>query len=129
VTFARIQREATYLGYVPEADLPGLTAGATVFVYPSLYEGFGFPVAQAMAAGAPVLTSNNSCLPEVTGDAAILIDPRSASEIAASLTRLFESESLQMELRTRGRARAELFRWEKCATESLQFFRSVCGSV
>jgi glycosyltransferase involved in cell wall biosynthesis len=129
VTFARTQREATYLGYVPEADLPGLTAGATVFVYPSLYEGFGFPVAQAMAAGVPVLTSNNSCLPEVTGDAAILIDPKSASEIAASLTRLFESESLRTELRARGRARAELFRWEKCATESLQFFRSVCGSV
>ena len=71
-TFARIEREATYLGYVPEADLPGLTAGATLFVYPSLYEGFGFPVAQAMAAGAPVITSNNSCLPEIAGDAALV---------------------------------------------------------
>src|SRR5208283_4773268 len=101
-TFARIEREATYLGYVPEADLPGLTAGATAFVYPSLYEGFGFPVAQAMAAGAPVITSNNSCLPEIVAGAAILLDPRSASEIAAALTRLFESESPRMELRARG---------------------------
>lgn len=128
-TFARVQSEATYLGYVPEGDLPGLTAGATVFVYPSLYEGFGFPVAQAMAAGVPVLTSNNSCLPEITGDAAILIDPRSASELAVSLTRLFESESLRTGLAASGRKRADLFRWEKCATQSLHFFRGVCGSV
>ena len=128
-TLARIEREATYLGYVPEGALPGLTAGATVFVYPSLYEGFGFPVAQAMAAGVPVLTSNNSCLPEITGDAAILVNPMSAAGIAAALTRMLESESLRMELRAGGKKRAELFRWEKCAIESLQFFRSVCGSV
>ena len=128
-TLARIEREATYLGYVPEERLPGLTAGATVFVYPSLYEGFGFPVAQAMAAGVPVLTSNNSCLPEITGDAAILIDPRSAAAIASSLTRMLESESLLADLAARGRMRADLFRWEKCATQSLHFFRGVCGSV
>jgi glycosyltransferase involved in cell wall biosynthesis len=127
-TFGRIEREASHLGYVPEADLPGLIAGATVFVYPSLYEGFGFPVAQAMAAGAPVLTSNNSCLPEIAGDAALLVDPRSAGEIASSLTRMLESESLRTDLVARGRKRADLFRWEKCATQSLQFFRSVCGS-
>lgn len=128
-TLARIEREATYLGYVPEEQLPGLTAGATVFVYPSLYEGFGFPVAQAMAAGAPVLTSNNSCLPEITGDAAILIDPRSAAAIASSLTRMLESESLLADLAARGRMRADLFRWERCATLSLHFFRGIYGSV
>jgi len=128
-TFARIEREAVYLGYVPEEELPGLIAGATVFVYPSLYEGFGFPVAQAMAAGTPVLTSNNSCLPEIVGDAAILVDPKSRAEIAASLTRMLETESLLASLAAHGRKRAELFHWEKCATESLQFFRSVCGSV
>jgi alpha-1,3-rhamnosyl/mannosyltransferase len=128
-TLARIEREAIYLGYVPEDELPGLTAGAMVFVYPSLYEGFGFPVAQAMAAGVPVLTSNNSCLPEITGGAAILIDPMSAAGIASSLTRMLESESLLADLAARGRMRADVFRWEKCATESLQFFRSVHGSV
>ena len=67
-----------YLGYVPEDELPGLMAGASAFVYPSLYEGFGFPVAQAMAAGVPVITSNTSCLPEVAGEGALLVDPRSA---------------------------------------------------
>jgi glycosyltransferase involved in cell wall biosynthesis len=128
-TFARIEREATYLGYVPEDDLPGLTAGAIVFVYPSLYEGFGFPVAQAMAASVPVLTSNNSCLPEITGGAAVLVDPKSAEEIAAGLTRMLESEALLADLSARGRMQADRFRWETCATESLQFFRSVCGSV
>jgi alpha-1,3-rhamnosyl/mannosyltransferase len=128
-TFARIEREATYLGYVPEGDLPGLTAGATVFVYPSLYEGFGFPVAQAMAAGVPVLTSNNSCLPEITGDAALLVNPMSAAGIASALTRMLESESLLADLAATGRMRADRFRWEKCATESIQFFRSVYGSV
>lgn len=128
-TLARIEREAAYLGYVPEEELPGLTAGAAVFVYPSLYEGFGFPVAQAMAAGVPVLTSNNSCLPEIVDDAAIRVDPKSAAEIASSLTRMLESESLREDLAARGRKRAELFRWEKCATQSLQFFRSVYGSV
>jgi alpha-1,3-rhamnosyl/mannosyltransferase len=128
-TFARIQCEAAYLGYVPESDLPGLTAGASAFVYPSLYEGFGFPVAQAMAAGAPVLTSNNSCLPEITGGAALLVDPKSPAEIAGALTQVFESQALREDLAKRGRKRAELFRWERCATESLHFFRSVCGSV
>jgi glycosyltransferase involved in cell wall biosynthesis len=124
-TLGRIQKEATYLGYVPEGDLPGLIAGATAFVYPSLYEGFGFPVVQAMAAGVPVVTSNNSCLPEIAGGAALLVDPRSAAEIAAALTRLFESESLRADLAGHGRKRADLFRWEKCARESLKFFRRV----
>ncbi|HEY4362603.1 MAG TPA: glycosyltransferase family 1 protein [Bryobacteraceae bacterium] len=124
---ARVRAEATYLGYVPEADLPGLVAGAAAFVYPSLYEGFGFPVVQAMAAGVPVVTSNTSCLPEIAGDAALLADPRSASEIAAQLTRLLESESLRDDLASRGRKRAERYRWEACATRSLEFFRSVAG--
>ncbi len=128
-TFVRIQREATYLGYVPESDLPGLTGGASAFVYPSLYEGFGFPVAQAMAAGAPVITSNNSCLPEITSDAALLIDPLSASEIAAALQRVLESPDLRTGLAARGRQRAARFRWQTCATESLQFFRGVAGSI
>ncbi len=127
-TRERIRAEATYLGYVPEADLPGLIAGAALFVYPSLYEGFGFPVAQAMAAGAPVVTSNTSCLPEITGDAAALVDPRSAGEIAAALTRLLESEAQRAELSERGRQRARRYRWESCAAQSLEFFRGIASS-
>jgi len=126
-TMARVRAETKYLGYVPESDMPGLTAGATVFVYPSLYEGFGFPPVQAMAAGTPVVTSNNSCLPEVVGDAALLADAQSPSEIAAQITRLLESDSLRAQLSIRGRERANLFRWENCADRSLSFFRRVLG--
>jgi glycosyltransferase involved in cell wall biosynthesis len=126
-TLARIRAEAAYLGYVPEADLPGLVAGATAFVYPSLYEGFGFPVVQAMAVGVAVLTSNTSCLPEIVGDAALLADPRSAAEIACGLTRLLESESLRDHLAERGRVRARQFTWENCAARSLAFFRRIAG--
>jgi glycosyltransferase involved in cell wall biosynthesis len=126
-TIARL-REVRYLGYVPEADLAPLTAAATVFVYPSLYEGFGFPVAQAMAAGAPVVTSNVSSLPEVAGDAALLVDPRSTSELRDGLARLLLSPDLRRELAARGRARARELTWERCAEESLKFFLRVAGA-
>lgn len=124
-TLARIKQEATYLGYVPEADLPGLVAGAAVFVYPSLYEGFGFPVVQAMAAGVPVVTSNTSCLPEIAGDAAVLVDPKSAAEIAGGIKRLLDAPSLRAEFAARGRERARMFRWETCAARTLEFFHRV----
>jgi glycosyltransferase involved in cell wall biosynthesis len=126
-TFARVRAESRYLGYVPEAQMPGLVAGAALLAYPSLYEGFGFPVVQAMAAGVAVVTSNNSCLPEIAGDAAALVDPRSAAEIAAALNRLLESESERAELAKRGRARADRYRWERCAAESLDFLHRVAG--
>lgn len=114
-----------YLGYVPEPDLAPLTAAATVFAYPSLYEGFGFPVAQAMAAGIPVITSNVSSLPEVTGDAALLIDPRSTSELRDALTRLLLSPDLRAERGERGHCQAGEFRWDVCAAKSLLFFETV----
>jgi glycosyltransferase involved in cell wall biosynthesis len=125
--FARVRSESSYLGYVPETQMPGLVAGAALLAYPSLYEGFGFPVVQAMATGVAVVTSNNSCLPEIAGDAALLVDPKSAAEIAAALNRLLESESERAELAKRGRARAERYRWERCAAESLEFFHRVAG--
>jgi glycosyltransferase involved in cell wall biosynthesis len=111
------------LGYVGEDELPGLTAGATAFLYPSLYEGFGFPVAQAMAAGVPVITSNTSCLPEVAGDGALLVDPRSAAEIQAALEKLLTSQILRDQLRIAGAECARRYRWDACARQSLEFFR------
>ncbi|MDE3165408.1 MAG: glycosyltransferase family 4 protein [Acidobacteriota bacterium] len=120
-------RSVRYLGYIPEADLAPLTAAAAVFAYPSLYEGFGFPVAQAMAAGVPVLTSNVSSLPEIAGDAALLIDPRSLGELAAGLERLLASPDLRARLAAAGRIRANRFRWRHCAIQSLDFFRRIAG--
>ena len=126
-TMARIRQEANYLGYVPEAEMPGLIAGAALFVYPSLYEGFGFPIVQAMAANVPVLSSRTSCLPEIGGEGAVYVDPRSPSEMAAQLTRLLESPEERSKLAQSGRARAECYRWERCARESLEFFREIAG--
>lgn len=112
-----------YLGYVPEADLPGLTRAAAVFAYPSLYEGFGFPVAQAMAAGVPVITSNNSCLPEITGAGAIHVDPHSPSGIRDALDELLLSPDKAAAIAAAGRLKAEEYRWDRCAERSWQFFQ------
>jgi glycosyltransferase involved in cell wall biosynthesis len=116
-----------YLGYVPEADLPALTRGAVIFVYVSLYEGFGLPVGQAMAAGVPVVASMASALPEVVGDAGLLADPRSRSEIRTGMERLLLSPSLRAELGGRGRKRMEAFTWRESARKSWQFFERVAG--
>jgi alpha-1,3-rhamnosyl/mannosyltransferase len=123
-TMRRLQH-VRYLGYVPEEAMPGLTAGATAFVYPSLYEGFGFPVVQAMATGVPVITSNSSALAEVAGGAALLIDPRSQSDLHHAMSRLLTSDGLRMALGAAGKAKAERFHWERCAERSLKFFERV----
>jgi alpha-1,3-rhamnosyl/mannosyltransferase len=129
-TLARLRSSVSgvrYLAYVPEPDLPGITAGATVFVYPSHYEGFGFPVAQAMAAGVPVITSNLSSLPEVTGGAAALIDPQSLAELRATLNRLLTSPATRAQLAAVGRIQAQRFRWDRCARQSTEFFERILG--
>jgi glycosyltransferase involved in cell wall biosynthesis len=127
-TIRRLQSQpegVRYLGYVPEADLPGLTAGAELLFYPSLYEGFGLPVAQAMACGVAVLTSNVSALPETAGEGALYADPRSPAELGAALERLLASPELRRKLAAAGRARAALYRWESAARQSLEFFRAL----
>jgi alpha-1,3-rhamnosyl/mannosyltransferase len=118
---------ARYLGYIPEPDLPAVTAAATVFACPSLYEGFGFPLAQAMAAGVPSIASNVSSLPEIAGDAAILIDPRSLSDLRDALERLLLSADLRADLAAKGRARVRRFTWENTAAQSLNFLERALG--
>jgi glycosyltransferase involved in cell wall biosynthesis len=129
-TLARLRQPGPgirYLGYVAEPDIPGLFAGATVFVYPSLYEGFGFPIAQAMAAGAPVIASAVSAMPEIVGEAGVLIDPRSRAELRDAMHALLTSLPRRMELIRLGRINARRFSWATCARESQQFFRDVAG--
>jgi glycosyltransferase involved in cell wall biosynthesis len=123
-TVAKV-RSVRYLGYVGEADLPAITAGATVLAYPSLYEGFGLPVAQAMAAGTAVLTSNVASLPEIAGNAALLVDPHSTTEIRDGLERLLTSPSLCERLGGAGRVRARQFHWHTSARASLDWFRQL----
>jgi len=114
---------------VSTSEAPGaeLMAGATLFVYPSLYDGFALPLAQALAAHVAVVTSDVSSMPEVGRDAAVLVDPHDPAEIAAGIMRLLESDNDRAKLARYGRARAEKYRWEKCAAESLAFFRRVAG--
>jgi glycosyltransferase involved in cell wall biosynthesis len=109
-----------FTGYLPDDDVPALLSGALGFVFPSLYEGFGMPLLEAMACGAPVLASDSSSLPEVAGDAALLVDPTNVAAIAAGLARLANDVALRADLRARGLARAAQFTWEQCAARTLE---------
>lgn len=113
-------KDVHWVGRLSDADLAALYATCTVFAYPSLYEGYGLPVVEAMAAGAPVVTSNVSSLPEVAGDAAVLVDPLDVLSITAGLTHLLESETERADYRERGLARAASFTWVASARTLLE---------
>ena len=113
------------LGYIDDADLPSLYSGARGLVFPSFYEGFGLPPLEAMACGTPVITSRTTALPEVVGDAALLVDPTSVEEIGAAMGRLIDDDGLHTELRRRGLARARLFSWEGAARTLLGVLRAL----
>jgi glycosyltransferase involved in cell wall biosynthesis len=116
------------LGYVPEPLRAPLLGGARAFVYPSLYEGFGWPPLEAMACGTPVITSNISALPEVVGDAALLVDPLDVDGLAAAILRLWDDEALRDDLRARGLARARLFTWDVTARLTLDAYATAIRS-
>ncbi len=117
-----------FLGPVTHEHKLALIAGATAFVWPSLYEGFGLPVLEAMSLGAPVLTSNTTSLPEVVGDAALLVNPNSEREIAEALVRLDHDEPLRMALREKGREHSQQFSWKTTAEKTLEVYRKVAGN-
>ncbi len=110
-------------GYVDDTDLPALYSAATAFVYPSFYEGFGLPILEAMACGTPVITSSVSSLPEVAGDAALLVDPTDAKALASALQRIVKDGSLRQDLSRRGRQRSSLFTWHQSAEKTLAVYR------
>lgn len=106
-----------FLGRVAEAELPSLYRGAVALLFPSLYEGFGLPVIEAMACGTPVLTANTTALPEIAGNAALLVDPVSIEEIAAGIERLCHDSQLCEQYRQEGLVRARLFSWDEVASK------------
>jgi glycosyltransferase involved in cell wall biosynthesis len=116
-------------GYVSERDKVALLSGATVLAYPSVYEGFGFPVLEGFAAGVPVLTSNVSSLPEVAGDAAVLVDPSDVDAIASALTELLSDEDLRAVLSAAGVARAAGFTWEATARATAAVVRRASSAL
>jgi len=115
-------------GYLPRADLLALYRAAAVVVYPSLTEGFGLPVLEAMTRGIPVIVSNTSSLPEVTGDAALGVNPRSIREIAAAIETLCTDVDLAEKLASAGRQRAERFSWDETARRTLQVYERVLNA-
>lgn len=108
-------RDVRFLGYIPDEDLPGLYSGARAFVMPSLLEGFGLTVLEAMACGTPVLASTGGALPEVTGGAALLFDPTSVEAMAAAMSALLEDECIRADLRDKGLERARDLSWDRSA--------------
>ena len=122
---AKLDGTVVLPGFVPREDLPAFYNAALLVAYPTLYEGFGMPVLEAMACGTPVVTSNNSSLPEVAGDAALLVNPRSPEEIADAIQRLLRDETLRADLSTRGLLRARQFTWEQTARKTLGLLTEV----
>ena len=118
-----LEGRVVFPGYVPEAVLPALYRGATAFVYPSLYEGFGMAVLEAMASGTPVVTSDRGGTAEVAGEAALLVDPESAEALADALRRLLRDEGLRKKLSGRGLVRSRGYRWELTAQETVRAYR------
>ncbi|MCL5292420.1 MAG: glycosyltransferase family 4 protein [Actinobacteria bacterium] len=121
-------RQVRFLGSVPQRELRDLYRKAWLFVYPSLYEGFGLPVLEAMASGTPVITSNVSAIPEVTGDAALLIDPRDKDKLALYIWNLYHDGKARSDLANKGLSRAQNFSWNRCARQTIEVYRQVMES-
>ena len=120
-----LQNDVVFTGYVSDEDLPALYNAADLFVYPSIYEGFGLPPLEAMACGTPVITSNTSSLPEVVGDAGIMIDPCNVDGLADAMYEVLTKAGLRANMIKKGLERAEMFSWEKCARETLEVYEEV----
>ena len=116
-----------FAGYIDEADKPALMRSALLFVYPSLHEGFGIPVLEAMASGVPTIAGNRTSIPEIAGDGALLIDPTSQAELADALERLYTDPEARLQLAERAVAQAARFSWKKTAQETAAVYRRVAG--
>ncbi|MBY0454568.1 MAG: glycosyltransferase family 4 protein [Burkholderiaceae bacterium] len=132
-THERMARAASagwlhYLRYVAQADLPVLYAGARLFVYPSLYEGFGLPVLEAMASGVPVVTSNTSSLPEVVGTVALQIAPEDTAALTAAMYQALQDDAWRAQAASAGLARAAQFSWQTCIDRTVQVYRDIASS-
>ena len=122
-----LQEQVLCPGRLSTHDLQLLYSSADLFVFPSLYEGFGMPVLEAMACGAPVLTSNSTALAEVAGDAAVLANPQDAKALGEAMIRVLDDEPLRAALRIKGFERAKQFSWDQVAAKTIELYREVCG--
>ena len=123
-----LEDEIVFPGFVPDEDLPAIYSAADLFVFPSLYEGFGLPVLEALACGTPVIASNASSVPEVAGDSALLVDPSSVEALAHDMRAVLNSTELRQDLQARGPKQAAKFSWQRAARETLDVYSSLLGS-
>ena len=114
-----------FLGYVSDDELHALYAKATLFIYPSLLEGFGLPLLESMASGCPVITSTTSSLPEIAGNAAILVNPRDVDEVASAIEAVCKDDHLASQMKQKGSERAVQFSWVKCAQQTTLIYESL----
>ncbi len=115
------------IGFVPDGELPALYSAATLFAFPSFYEGFGIPLLEAMACGTPIVASNTSSIPEVVGEAAILVRPTDADQLAEAIVRAAQDQSVRERLRRLGLERVKQFTWERAARLTLEVYRRLAG--
>ena len=120
-----LREAARFAGRVAEADLPALYNAADVFVFPSLYEGFGLPILEALACGTPVVAGDAASLPEALGDAGLLADPGAPAALAEAIGRILGEPALAAELARRGVARAAEFTWERCAGRTVAAYQAI----
>ena len=125
----QVRARVVRTGYVSDADRRALLSGAEVLAYPSRYEGFGFPILEGFAANVPVLTSNGSSMPEIAGNAALLVDPEDAGSIAKGLDELLGDDDLRNVLRASGTARVASFTWERCARQTVDVIRRAAARI
>ena len=122
-----IGERVVFTGFVSDEELDILLRGADVFVYPSLYEGFGIPILEAMKVSTPVVASNVTAMPEVAGDSAVLVDPESVDDIAAGMARMMANTDEKEQLVAKGKARAEQYSWARNCDEYLAIYERVAG--
>jgi glycosyltransferase involved in cell wall biosynthesis len=120
-----LEKRVHFPGFVADADLPALYSAASLFVYPSLYEGFGLPVLEAMACGTPVVVSNQSSLPEVVGEAGLLVDPYDVEALTAAMSEVLAETEVRQQLSEAGQAQAKKFTWKKTATQLLKLYHTL----
>jgi glycosyltransferase involved in cell wall biosynthesis len=121
----KLENRVVFTGYAEEMDIPVLYSGATALTFPSLYEGFGFPPLEAMSCGCPVISSDTSSLPEVVGQAGILIPPKNEKIWAEKMVKVSKNEKIARELSEKGLIQAKKFSWEKTAKETVKVYEEV----
>lgn len=125
---SKLKSKVIFTGFVDDKDLSGVYSGASFFVYPSLYEGFGLPPLEAMQCGLPVITSNNSSLPEVVGNAGIMVDATDEDQLCHAMSQLLDDSGLRNQLSIQALQQAQKFSWEKCASETIAIYQHILNT-